>query len=273
MTAPVKEVPQPDDRVYRSVSQINQYERCPYSYYLQRIQKVWQRPAAWSPQGSAVHEAAEVSERSGRTLSLEQVLDVFSDSYVKHIEALTADTPNLDYWFASGPYRGADDIERRFGIGLEQTERYVDYYAKSGEDIWTPPGSEGGGLVEYPFEMDLDGVWVRGYLDQVVRTANGGLIVRDLKTGKKPGDEFQLATYKEAINREFAVNIVVGDYWMARNGKPTVPYKLEGWTTERLTEVYHEVDSKIRAGDFPAKPEPDKCRFCSVQTSCSFSLA
>src|SRR5262249_30789572 len=52
-----------------------------HSYYLARVKKAWQKPAAWLPQGSAVYEAAEAWERSGRTMSVEQAQDVFRESY------------------------------------------------------------------------------------------------------------------------------------------------------------------------------------------------
>src|SRR5690606_29952771 len=65
---------------YRSVSQLKQYQKCGYSYYLARIEREWERPAAWLPQGLAVHEAAEEYEKSGRTMSLDKMQDVFQES-------------------------------------------------------------------------------------------------------------------------------------------------------------------------------------------------
>ena len=62
----------------RSVSQAQLYlddlGGCAYRYYLSRVIRVWDRPAAWLPQGTAVHGAAEWWERGGRKASLAAML-------------------------------------------------------------------------------------------------------------------------------------------------------------------------------------------------------
>src|SRR3954469_19163368 len=94
----------------RSYSQLGAYDRCPYMYYLERVEKVWQRPAAWLPMGTAVHEAAERWELSGRTMSLEEAQQIFRDAYVRETNKYLDDTPNANHWFRSGPYKGPEDI-------------------------------------------------------------------------------------------------------------------------------------------------------------------
>lgn len=256
-----------DTRKHRSVSQFKQYERCPFSYKLARIDKVWQRPAAWLAQGSAVHEAIEAREKSGRTLTLEQAQDVFRESYQRHIREACEVTPNFDYWFRSGPYGGEQDIERRFNIGLEQVEKYFSWSTGHPEErFWTAPDGTLG--IELEFDIDLDGVLVRGYIDQVLEDC-----VRDVKTGNTPGDEFQLATYKVALKKQYGLDINQGDYWMGRSGKPTYPYDLSGWTERRVTDLFHELEDNIQAERFEPDPEPSKCAFCDVNTSCPFAMA
>lgn len=261
-----------EERRHRSVSQVNQYARCPYSYKLERLDKAWARPAAWLAQGTAVHEAAEKYELSGRTMTLEDVQGVFQESYVTSIGELSETAPNFEYWFASGPYKGEQDIERRFKIGMEQCEKYLRWYAEHPEEkIWVAP--DGMVAVELGFDIVLSGVPVRGFIDAVIER-DGELIVRDNKTGNQPGDDFQLATYAVAIHKMYpeVPQPTLGDYWMGRSGKPTVAYKLDYWTEEKVAEVYVELDENIKAGNFVADPEPDKCAFCSVNTSCEFRL-
>lgn len=256
---------------YRSVSQLKEYQKCPHAYYLHRVERVWERPAAWLPQGLGVHEAAEEFEKSGRTMSTEDAQEVYRESYAKHTGRLCEDTPNFDYWFASGPYKGEQDIERRFGLGLEQVARYVDYYTEDHpeEVIWITPSGEP--AIELGFNIDLDGVAVRGFIDQVIDHPAHGAHVRDIKSGNQPGDDFQLAVYAIAMNDMHGADIYTGDYWMGRKGKPTKEiYKLDYWTREKVSEEFHNVDEGIRAGDFPASPEDSKCRFCPVSASCVF---
>jgi len=256
---------------HRSVSQINQYERCPYAYRLSRIDKVWQRPAAWLPQGSAVHEAAEAWERSGRGMTVQETQDVFRESYASHVNAYCEITPDLNLWFRSGPYAGEQDIERRYLIGLEQTAKYVNWYTDSPEEvIWIAPDGQPG--IEIGFDIDLDGVQVRGFIDAVIDLGDR-VLVRDNKTGNKPGDEFQLAVYAVAISQQFGVEAPLqGDYWMGRTGRPTDEYDLSEWPRARVSARFRELEANIAAGNFDPKPEKSKCMFCDVRSSCDFAL-
>jgi putative RecB family exonuclease len=256
---------------HRSVSQLKLYERCPYAYKLSRLDGVWQRPAAWLAQGSAVHEAAEMYERSGRTMTVEQAQDVFRESYATHINEACETTPNFRRWFASGPYGGELDIERRYGIGLEQVAKYIAWYdSHPDEVIWVADDGTPG--IEIGFDIDLDGVLVRGFIDAVIRHGDE-IIVRDNKTGNSPGDDFQLGVYGVALAEQYGINPpTVGDYWMGRTGKPTVKYQIGDWTRERVSAKFAELEANIQAGRFEPDPEPSKCRFCDVSASCDYAV-
>lgn len=281
---------------YRSVSQINQYLRCPLAYKRQRIDRVPEMQSPWFPQGLAVHKGGEEFEKSNRTMSLEQIRQVFSDEYARQINKTCEKVPNFDWWFSSGPYRAGEsytsykgkyyqsDISRRYQLGLEQVERYHEYYTSIApeEKIWITPDGEP--AIELEYYVDLDGIMVKGAIDQIIKYegipsmksswAPDEIRVRDIKSGKQPGGDFQLAVYAIIMWVKYGVVILVGDYWMGHQGKPTKePYKLDHWTYEKVSEEFHTVDAKIRAGDFPADPDPDKCRMCSVKVGCPFSLA
>lgn len=291
--AKVKEMP-------RSVSQVKEYlvklGGCGYRYYLDRVIRAWDKPAAWSPQGTAVHAAAEAWEKSGRTMTLVEAEDVYRDRYAEEINSLAEDTPNWDFWFASGPYRGAVDVERRYQLGLDQVARYVHYYTLVAphEVIWITPDGEP--AIELRFDFELDGVAMRGFIDQVVRvrpprprTASGALSksrkaldewtglpdllrVRDIKSGNTPGDSFQLGVYGLAIEDSYGVvPDGGGDYWMGRVGGPTGVYEL--MPRDGITDLVHEADSGIKAERFEPNPEESRCKFCSVRTACAFSAA
>jgi len=237
----------------RSVSQYNQYHRCPYSWYLSRVLKAWDRPAAWLPQGSAVHKAAEEFEKSGRTMSLEEMKAVFAESYAVEVAQYTEITPRFDFWTWSGPYAGKVDLERRYGIGMEQTERYYRYYTETAPDevIWIAPDGTPG--IELGFVIELGDVPVRGFIDAIITMPDGSVRVRDNKTGKQPGDDFQLGVYSVAVSEQYGVDRpLTGDYWMGGPGKPTHPYDLSEWTTERLTVEFAELEAMIQQDDFPA---------------------
>lgn len=255
---------------YRSVSQHNSYNQCPYRYKLERIDKVWQRPAAWLPQGTAVHHAAEVWEKSGRKLSVPEAQSAFAESYAEEVNRCAEQTPNFNFWFSSGRYHGEQDTNRRYLKGRGQVQSYIDYaQAHPNEVIWIAEDGTPG--IELDFEVTLGDVPVRGFIDQVLTAPEGRAHVRDLKTGKNPGDEFQLATYGIAVKKLHDVDVLTGDYWMAQQGKPTITYDLTEWPESRLVDAFGTLDQNIKAERFEPKPEPSKCSRCSVQMSCDFA--
>jgi putative RecB family exonuclease len=256
----------------RSVSQLNQYTRCPQAYKLGRIDKVWARPAAWLPQGTAFHAAAELHEvwlSYGMPLSLEEAQDIYRWFYAEGINDLTTETPNFEWWFWSGPYGGERDVERRYHIGLEQVEKFMAWRECPGQEIWVTP--DGQPAIELAFKIELDGILVRGFIDAVV-VVDGQLRVRDYKTGNTPGDDFQLGVYALAVEVLFGVRPLTGDYFMAgkkgKAAKTTAPYDLSHWSRETVTARFHEVEARIQAGDFEPDPEPSKCGFCDVSYHC-----
>lgn len=257
----------------RSPSQAGDYERCPHMYWLKRIEKVPGRPAAWLPQGTAVHAAIEAFERSVRTMPLEDAQDVFRDEYSRESGVFTAYWPNFDTWSWSGPYSPQDDVKRRYDIGLEQVSAYYKWIEKNPQYHVYVIGKNG----ERAIELDLHGFFgrvpVNGKADLVYYNSElRALRVIDVKTGKKPGDSFQLGTYAELIRQQYQEDINTGYYWMAQTGKLTrSPYDLTEWSYEALTEVYETLDDNIRAGDFPALPDPSKCFSCSVNHACKFA--
>lgn len=257
----------------RSVSQLNQYVRCPQAYKLGRIDKVWSRPAAWLPQGTAFHTVAETHEKrnaEGNPLPLEEALELFKAEYAAGINELTEETPNFDWWFWSGPFNGERDTERRYKIGLEQVEKFYAWRADTGQEIWVTP--DGKPAIELEFAIELDGIIVRGFIDAVV-VVDGELRVRDYKTGNSPGDDFQLGVYALAIETLYpGCKVPTGDYFMAgKRGMPpktTAAYDLSRWTRDEISARFHEVEARIQAGDFEPDPEPSKCSFCDVNYSC-----
>lgn len=254
----------------RSVSQYNQYERCPHAYYLSRKEQAWRRPAAWLAQGVAFHEVAELWKKAGEEFTLEDAREAFQTAYAREINEACALTPNLEFWFASGPHRGEQDIARRWAIGLEQVEKFDRWIADHPDEvIWIAPDGTPG--IELSFDIELDNVRVRGFIDAVLQMEDGSLLVRDYKTGNSPGDDFQLATYKIAVEELADVEVTTGEYWMAKTGKPTKPFDLTKWTREEITRMFRELDENIEAERFDPKPERQKCRVCDVASSCDYA--
>lgn len=252
---------------YRSVSQHNLFKRCAYAYYLSYILKVWKRPAAWLVQGIAVHEAMEHYQTED--ITREQAHSVYEAAYGREAGRLAETTPDFNSWFASGPYRGGKDLERRFHIGHEQLDRLIDFVDSIPEKVWVTP--DGTPAVELEFNVELGGVPVKGFIDMVVETPEGDLIVRDIKTGNQPGDHFQLSAYAAALRKQYGVTARRGDYLMGKTGKVAGGYDITVEDMNLVEDSFAEVNAAVLAGEFSADPTVDKCRFCDVAAGCEFA--
>lgn len=248
----------------RSVSQVQQYEECGWRYKLARIDLVPQRPAAWFHHGSAFHAAAEAVERSGRTMSAEEAVQCFSDEYVNLTDKGLDKEPDTDRWL-SATGTGGEDIERRYALGQEQTRRYVEWALEAQPDIWMTPS--GKYALELPFTVEIGGVTVRGFIDQLVAENDDTLRVRDLKTGSMKS-RFQLETYKVAVEKIYNAGVNKGDWYLAKKGGLSRVVKLDQVTDEEVGERYAAMDAAVKRGDYPARPG-FHCQFCDVSHACS----
>lgn len=264
---------------YRSVSQVQQYDRCPHQYYLARIykeddQRVWQEPCAWLPQGTAFHLVCEEVEKSDRAMPIEEAFKVFDKEYWAEINKLLEETPNTDRWAKSGPYDGDHDIPRRYDIGLEQIEKFYAYNdAHPEETVWVAP--DGVPAIETEFEVVIGDVEVRGKIDVIKQSPKwkDGPRPVDYKTGNKPGEIFQLKTYQRAMKISHGVDMEYGYFWMAKTGKMTFKKDLSEISDGQLEDIYGRADAGIRAEQFDPKPDEETCRRCSVRFACAFSAA
>ncbi|MER7987000.1 PD-(D/E)XK nuclease family protein [Streptomyces noursei] len=249
----------------RSVSQTEQYEKCARRFYLQRVERVVPRPAAWSHHGTAFHSAAEAVELSGRTMTADEAEARFVDQYSALVNGSLDQEPNTDRWL-SAHGTGGEDIERRYNLGREQTRRYVEWAAESPTETYqTPEGKPG---LELYFMVELGGVKVRGYIDQLVTDPDGSVRPRDWKTGTTKS-KFQLETYGIAVRKLYGVEVNKADWYLAKTGGLSRPLKLDQVTEADVAKRYVAMDAGVKAGRFPANPG-FLCRFCDVSHACSF---
>lgn len=256
----------------RSYSQIGAYERCPYAYYLDRVQQVWNEPASWLAHGSAVHEACEKWERTNRIATKEQARAWFREAYSRELQPSLDETPNLSFWSSSGPYKGPEDVVRRWKVGQEHVDRYIDFYTDvktHNQVIWIDPN--GTPAIELDFDVDLDGVRVRGFIDAIIDHPKKGLIIRDTKTGQTPGDTVQLKIYAQAVEELHGVEVSKGDFFMTKRGTPTRTSDLSTVSRQEVVDSFHAMDQAVKDEKFDPKPGP-ACERCTVKTSCAFSV-
>lgn len=249
----------------RSVSQVEQYEQCGHRYYLSRVVKVEPRPAAWSHQGTAFHQAAEGFERSGRRMTEGQAVDVFSEVYSRLVQGDLARESDLSRWLTAQGKDAGQDIADRFTLGQEQTKQYVRWSRQMQPVIWET--ADGGPGLELPFVAEFGGVLVRGIVDQLVELPDGTVRPRDHKTGSTKSP-MQLQTYGLAARQVWGVEVNSADWYLAQKGRLSRPVRITT-TPEELGERYRAMDEGVKRGDFPANPG-FHCNFCDVSHKCSF---
>ncbi|RGD62475.1 PD-(D/E)XK nuclease family protein [Kitasatospora xanthocidica] len=254
----------------RSVSQFNQYfEGCSWRYKLQRIDRVPQRPAAWSHHGTAFHTAAEHVElarwKGDGLLDQGDAQTLFNDAYTEAINKSMREWPDLDDWLrAKGETQ--DDIEQRYELGMQQAAEYVTHSNNRLERIWETP--EGVPAIELHFEVEFAGVPVVGFIDLVVERPDGSLVVRDNKTGTMKS-KFQLYAYGSALRRMVpGVRVDAGDWWLAKENRLSRPVKL-GMPEQEIEASFVALDEGVKAGEFVPQPGFN-CRFCDVSHKCDF---
>jgi putative RecB family exonuclease len=200
-------------------------------------------------------------------MTADEAVELFSDQYSALVNKDLARESDTDRWMSAGPYTGSQDIERRYVLGQEQTAHYVAWAAENAPAIWNTPDGEPG--LELYFTVELGGVQVRGYIDQLVSRPTGAVRPRDLKTGTTKS-HFQLQTYGIAVRKLFGVEVNDADWYLAKNGGLSRPVKLDQVHEEELGERYAAMDAGVKRGDFPANPGFD-CRFCDVSHACKFT--
>lgn len=251
---------------HRSVSQWTSFTKCSEGYRLEKVAKAPSRPAAWFAQGTAFHTAAEVWEAGYRQDHPDDIVDRYLAEYDRSIAEATEREPDLSRWLTGGRVKAPDDIGRRRTRGAEQVEGYLGYALGSEDRVWLIDGVP---AVEVEFRLDLDGVTILGYIDQIIHWRTGQIGPRDLKTGtKRPDWPFQLGVYALAIEDMFGFLPQWGDYYMAKDNRPDAPVDLSPFTRAKLTRWFHDMDKSVNAGLFMPNPG-DHCRTCGVTDFCS----
>ena len=252
---------------HRSVSQLESYSDCGIRYKLERIDKVPQSDAWWNVGGTSVHYAIEQYEKKraeGETLSVEDTQKIYANK-LEELSPTEADEWLMGWRKAS---KGKEDKEWWIEHGEDMVFRYVQAAETRTYEILRDP--IGNPIVEWVFDLDVDGIIVRGYINQAFLSSNGSaVLVRDVKAGKStPSDSLQTAMYGWALRKILNADVRWGSYWMARKGEQTPPIDLlarHPW--EEIVYRVHTMDKAENAGIYLPRVS-SFCISCSVKDYC-----
>lgn len=86
-----------------SYSKLEQYDRCPRSYYLQHILRMGSKPNFYSAYGSLIHDLLRKQIQAGGTIAPDSILAQYTARYEREVTPLTAGFEELaDKYYLEG---------------------------------------------------------------------------------------------------------------------------------------------------------------------------
>lgn len=243
---------------YLSFSSMESWLTCGERYRLEKVVGVKQGQAWYLLGGSAVHKATEMldtqvtdnPDEAWRTAWDEQLATVDNEAKVRAGGRASKAWPNKEdrsWWEANGP-----DMVRAWHLHMT--------------------GLLAGGWVllgvETPFNIDLSGVLIRGFVDRVMANPNGEVEAHDIKSGSHiPASTLQLGVYAHGIEQALGVRPTLGRYYMARTATLTDPSSLLHYTADLLAEWFGKARDAIEAEIFVPHVTA-MCMSCGVREHC-----
>ncbi|WP_176611770.1 PD-(D/E)XK nuclease family protein [Actinomadura sp. WMMB 499] len=114
-----------------SPSRLGTYADCAYAYYLEKVARAPRRQAVWFIQGTAVHEAIELYERSFRTASADDALARFELTWTRELTAAQEEQPDEAMWMVGGRRSLTTDITKRRDMGAQQVRDYIGHHPRT----------------------------------------------------------------------------------------------------------------------------------------------
>lgn len=245
-----------------SHSRLSSYEDCPRKYAFRYVEKVtteWEGVEAFV--GKRVHEILERLyhhvRAHGRPPSLAQVLTRFQRDWRSR-------------WHPQ--------------VRIVRTENDVAHYLRHGEQCLTHyyraqyPFDEGETVAlehDLQIALDPDGRYrMRGIVDRIVRTREGGYEIHDYKTGAslpslaRLATDRQLALYQIGLQQSYADAESVELVWHYLSFNKTLRVRRTAEDLEQLrAETIGAIDTIESAREFSPAPGP-LCRWCDYAELC-----
>ena len=252
-------------RKYVSHSAMNTWLNCGWQYYLSRIVNVEEQPSYWLVGGKAVHEATEIYD-------LESETTVFDSTAVFNMRwnANFAESDNGKEFRAGGraskAYPNKEDAQWWLDNGPKMVDFWVQFREDSGWKLYELP--TGNPAVETELNYEIQGVEVKGFLDRLMVSPEGELVVVDIKTSSKPpATNTQLGIYAILVEKILGVRPTKGAYFLARTGELTPPVPLDMYTENRFGSWLNKFKLAVENDIFIPAPG-FMCGTCSVNTAC-----
>jgi DNA helicase-2/ATP-dependent DNA helicase PcrA len=242
--------PQQTDSTIFSASSLQTYQNCPLQYKYCYIDKIPAPPTPPMVFGSAIHSVIEkLTTHPHPTLAP-----------VDHSRSL------LDEFWPSEVY------ETEFEESEARTSAHtiLDTYL-----AWQELNKNTVTGVEHEFTFTFTGHTLNGFIDRIEQTPEGGYVVIDFKSGKKPGtisknkikQNIQVNMYCLAVQHMTGSLPERAELFFLKDGKH-VHYVPNEETIEAFTDTMLELIEDIISEKFPADPDFFRCKYCGYRDRC-----
>jgi DNA helicase-2/ATP-dependent DNA helicase PcrA len=233
-----------------SASDLDLYLTCPLKYKFARVFGIPQAPT--------------INQRFG--ILIHNVLQRFHEPALAE-GPVDAGLPQLMSLFEQG--------WRRSGFGESNDElQYKDRAYTAMRNYWESESRSDSEPVwlERQFEFKVGPHYLRGRVDRVDRTGDGGYEVIDYKTGQKVdterlGGDIQLAIYRIGAAEAWDLEIDTVSYYYVLQGEKVEVSAGED-EAERIERTVLEVGEGILGQDFEPRPSPEVCGWCDYRLVC-----
>jgi putative RecB family exonuclease len=246
----------------RSISQLKAYTRCGQAFYLERFRRsdLPSRPAPWTILGVAFHDSVMLWEKSERKIDL---VAAFESEYDNIVTEEWLVQPDPRYWvLPPGSSNVQNSIKNYRERGIKQMATYYERCQSAPWEI---------SHIERQFEIDLDGITVRGGVDRILCWPSDEFYaIEDIKTGNLKGEEDvrQLGFYAFVARELWDVPVSHGRYWFTKMDRGSEFVDLTKFDRKFWEKEFRLLDKVISEGIFLASPG-ENCGICSVRPWCN----
>ena len=234
-----------------SASSLGTYETCPLQYKFQHVLMVPSEPKSFFGLGSVVHKVIEKlaeAELQGTAPSRERALAMLEQ-----------------FWSPAGYASRKQELENR-QRAVRLLEIYLAWHFMNPNTIMA---------VEERFQFIYQGRTMKGYIDRIERTPEGGYVVIDFKSGSKPGsltrqavkEHLQLNLYCLAIHERFGELPRRASLFFLRDNK-LVDYRPDEESIAAFREKLGRMIEAVCAEEFGPTPSYSACMFCDYGPLC-----
>lgn len=239
----MKKLPRP-----LSHSSISCYEECPKKWHFRYIEKIPQKPKHFFSFGKTVHNVLEYFYKVKTMPPPDR--DNLLDYYKKN-------------WISEGYESEAQEDEYR----TKGRKIIEDYYDKHIDTFKIPYSTE------YPFNLEVSGVKVTGFIDRIDKLPDGSLAIIDYKTGKEIATtrvkkDPQLTMYQMACEEILGAKVGSLIFYHLNSQTAVTSTPHTGDQVKVLREKIVTTADLIKSDKFEPRPSERKCNWCDYKSLC-----